>query len=184
MVKKSVLIKGASSDTIGAALVLAFQQKVLTVFANVRNLNDTADLAKFPDVHVVTFDNTSEEFIVAVVEFVKANTSGTGLDISINSCWVKIVMRSVDFSINESERLFHVNIWGILAMIKAFTPQPIETKAMVVNISSVAGIIYTPCLRPRSNCSSFWWYRIMVCNIIVQKTSKTLLLPRFVSQQH
>jgi 1-acylglycerone phosphate reductase len=146
MTQKTVLITGASSGQIGAALVVAFQQKDFTVFAAVRDPDTATDLAKLPRVHILKVDLTSETSIAEAVEHVEAHTSGRGLDVLINSARVEFVMPLVDTSILEGKRLFDINIWGTLAMIKAFTPQLIRNKGTVANMSSIGGLVNSPWL--------------------------------------
>ncbi|KAF7853398.1 hypothetical protein EAF04_010692 [Stromatinia cepivora] len=146
MTQKSVLVTGASVGKIGRALILAFQQKGFLVFACVRNLESAADLAEIPNMHILVLDVTSAESISSAVEFVRDRTSGKGLDILMNSARVEFVMPLLDYDLSESKRLFDINVWGTLAMIKAFSPQLIENKGMVVNMSSIAGFIHSPWL--------------------------------------
>jgi 1-acylglycerone phosphate reductase len=144
MAQKSVLITGANSGQIGAALVVAFQQKDFIVFAAVRDPDTATDLAKLPGVHILKVDLTSEASITEAVEHVEVHTSGRGLDVLMNSARVEFVMPLVDSSISEGKRLFDINIWGTLAMIKAFTPQLIQNKGTVVNMSSMGGLVNSP----------------------------------------
>ena len=144
--EKCVLVTGASSGQIGAALVVAFQQKRFTVFAAVRDPEKAIDLSKLPRVHILKIDLTSEASIAEAVEYVQAHTSGRGLDVLMNSARVEFVMPLVDSSIVEGKRLFDINIWGTLAMIKAFTPQLIQNKGTVVNMSSIGGLVNAPWL--------------------------------------
>lgn len=147
MAEKFVLITGASSGQIGAALVVAFQQKHFTVFAAVQDPDKVpTDLSKLSKVHILKIDLTSEASVAEAVESVRAHTSGRGLDVLINSARVEFVMPLVDTSIVEGKRLFDINIWGTLAMIKAFTPQLIQNKGTIVNLSSIGALVNTPWL--------------------------------------
>lgn len=133
MSEKSVLVTGASSGHIGAALVVAFQQKGFIIFAAVRDPDKATDLSKIPRVHILKLDLTSEASIAKAVEYVQTHTSSRGLDVLMNSARVEFVMPLVDSSIIEGKRLFDINIWGTLTMIKAFTPQLIQNKGTIVN---------------------------------------------------
>jgi 1-acylglycerone phosphate reductase len=151
MVEKFVLVTGVSRGQIGAALVVAFEQKGFTVFAAAHDLETTADFSKLQNVYVLNIDLTSEASIAQAVEFVQARTSGKGLDVLMNSAKVEFVMPLVDSSMVEGKRLFDINIWGTLAMIKAFTPQLVQNRGLVVNMSSIAGVVNTPWLGKFSN---------------------------------
>lgn len=72
------------------------------------------------------------------------HTSGKGIDVLVNSARVEFVMPLVDTFMAEGKRLFDINIWGTLAMIKAFTSQLIQNKGTVVNMSSVGGLVNSP----------------------------------------
>lgn len=146
MAEKAVLVTGASSGQIGAALVVAFQQNGFTVFAAVRDPDTASDLSKLPMVHILKVDLTSEASIAEAVEYVHAHTSGRGLDVLVNSARVEFVMPMVDTSILEGKRLFDINIWGTVAMVQAFTPQLIQNKGTVVNLSSIGGLVNAPWL--------------------------------------
>ncbi|KAM3064747.1 hypothetical protein ACMFMG_005732 [Clarireedia jacksonii] len=144
MTERFVLVTGAGSGQIGAALVVAFQQKGFTVFAAVRDPDKAVDLAKLPKVHVIHVDLTSEASIAETVKYVYTHTSGRGIDVLMNSARVEFVMPLVDSSLAEGKRLFDINIWGTFAMTKAFTPQLIQNKGTVVNLSSIGALLNTP----------------------------------------
>lgn len=147
MTQKSVLISGASNGGIGSALALAFQERGLLVFAAVRTPSKASDLSQIPNIHILTLDVTSSASISAAVENVKHLTGGKGLDILVNNSGVMSTMPLVDSDIDEGgegRKVFEVNFWGTLGMVKGFVPQLIERKGMVVNVSSVGGIVNTP----------------------------------------
>ena len=153
MPENFAFVTGASSGQIGAALVVAFQQKGFTVFAAVRDPEKAENLSKLPNVHILKLDLTSERSIADAVEFVEARTAGKGLDVLMNAARVEWVMPLLDTSIADGKRLFDINIWGTLAMAKAFTPQLIQSRGVVVNLSSIAGLVNTPWLGKRSMSS-------------------------------
>jgi NAD(P)-dependent dehydrogenase (short-subunit alcohol dehydrogenase family) len=142
--QKCVLITGASDGGIGSALALEFQRRGVFVFAAVRDPKKAANLASLSRVHVVTLDVTAEPSIAAAVELVRNVNHGRGVDILVNNSGVVHTMPLVDSSLEDGKNLFDVNFWGTLALVKAFTPQLMETKGMVVNISSVGSIVNTP----------------------------------------
>lgn len=141
---KTVLITGTSEGGIGAALVRAFQKKGLTVYAALRTPSKADELAKLPNVHLITLDVTSEQSVAAAAEFVKSHSEGKGLDILVNNCGVNYTMPVLDAPLSRCKEVFDVNLWGTLSMIQAFTPLLLQSKGMVVNISSVGGILNTP----------------------------------------
>ncbi|CAG8959040.1 hypothetical protein HYFRA_00012820, partial [Hymenoscyphus fraxineus] len=145
--EKFALVTGASSGQIGAALAVAFQKKNFTVFASVRDPKEAPeDLLKLPRVHVLQIDLASEVSIAQAVGTVKSQTAGRGIDVLINGARVEFVMPLIDSSLSEGKRCFDINIWGTFLMVKAFTPQLIQNKGTVVNMSSIGSLVNTPWL--------------------------------------
>lgn len=143
--EKFALVTGASSGQIGAALVVAFQQKNFTVFAGVRDPAKAPEaLSKLPRVHLLQIDLTSEQSVAQAVDSVEAQTAGRGIDVLVNSARVEFVMPVVDTALSEGKRCFDINIWGTFSMIKAFTPQLIRNKGTVVNLSSMGALVNSP----------------------------------------
>jgi 1-acylglycerone phosphate reductase len=80
---KTVLITGCSTG-IGASLATAFQKRGLTVFATARKPSTLDFLAKFPNVHILALDVTSDASVREAYEQVRIKTGGK-LDYLINN---------------------------------------------------------------------------------------------------
>ncbi len=139
MAKKTVLVTGCSEGGLGAALARAFQQQGFHVFATVRNPAKAAPLAS-DDIEVLPLEVTSKESALQCAEEVKAKTGGT-LDVLVNNAGSMFMMPLLDTSIEESKKLYDVNVWGVLAVTQAFAPLLVRSKGVVLNICSIAGAI-------------------------------------------
>lgn len=147
MSPKTVLITGASAGGIGSALALSFQKRGFHFFATARSLSKIAHLASLSNVTALKLEVTSADSIAQAVEGVRAKVAElgcTGLDVLVNNSGVGYVMPLLDIDLEESKKLFDVNFWGVLAVTQAFASLLIDAKGSVVNISSLAGEIYTP----------------------------------------
>ena len=141
---QSVLITGTSAGSIGAALAASFANEGLTVFATARDLSRIEpSLAARSNVHLLLLDVTSTDSIVAAVEAVSARTHGS-LDYLVNNAGAGYTMPLADVDLEKAKQVFEVNLWGVMAMTKAFMPLLLKAKGTVVNISSVGAIVHTP----------------------------------------
>lgn len=144
--RKSVLITGCSAGGIGAGLAEAFHQKGYHVFVTLRSPSKTPpSLCEAPHVTILTLDVLSEESIAAAVKRVTAETGGR-LDVLVNNSGQNLVLPALDTSIEDARKLFDLNFFAPLAMIKAFAPLLIEARGCVVNQSSAGGYMNIPFL--------------------------------------
>ena len=143
---RSVLITGASNGSVGSALAASFATQGFTVFATLRDVSkvDFA-LAALPNVHVVTLDVTSDTSIAAALDIVTTRTKAS-LDCLVNNAGFIYTSPLVDVDMETARRVFEVNFWGVLSMIKVFMPLLKNARGTVVNISSVGAIVHTPYL--------------------------------------
>ena len=152
MACKSVLITGCSKGGIGFALAESFQRSGFRVFASARTLSKMSPLEELPKVTLLTIDVTSSSSIAAAVKAIESETGGK-LHCLVNNAGYLYVMPTLDIDMTEAKRVFDVNLWGSLAMIKAFGPFLVATKGSIINISSAAGCIGTPWM---SRSQAFW----------------------------
>ncbi|KAK3692078.1 oxidoreductase [Podospora appendiculata] len=141
--KKTVLVTGCSEGGIGFALAKEFQARGLHVFATARSVAKMAALESLPDVTLLSLDVTSPASIEAAVAAVSAHTAGT-LDYLVNNSGSQYVMPILDADLQRSKDMFDVNVWGLVATTNAFAPLVIAAKGSVVNIASIAGLMYPP----------------------------------------
>ncbi|KAM7203157.1 oxidoreductase [Naviculisporaceae sp. PSN 640] len=140
---KSVLITGCSEGGIGFALAKAFQARGLHVIATARSLSKMAALSKLPNVTLVSLDVCSPASLDAAVASVSATTGGK-LDYLVNNSGSQYVMPVLDADLQKAKDMFEVNVWGVVATVKAFAPLLIAAKGTVVNNASIAGLMYPP----------------------------------------
>ncbi|GME50240.1 Short-chain dehydrogenase/reductase SDR [Neofusicoccum parvum] len=100
-------------------------------------------LSKLPNVTLLPLDVCSQASIEAAVSAVSAQTGGT-LDYLINNAGAVYVMPILDSDMQKAKSLFDVNLWGVIAVTQAFAPLVIASQGAIVNISSLAALMYTP----------------------------------------
>ncbi|KAJ5636700.1 uncharacterized protein N7484_010013 [Penicillium longicatenatum] len=136
--KGSVLITGCSNGGIGSGLAVAFQQKGYQVFATARNTEKMSDLKGVFSLNLLQLDVLNPEDVHAAVNAVTETTGGT-LSVLINNAGSFHQMPLLDDDIEAAKKTFDTNVWGPLALTKAFAPLLIRDRGMLVNITSIAG---------------------------------------------
>lgn len=139
----TVLITGCSDGGIGSALALAFQSRGFFVFATLRDLKKASELARLPNVMILTLDVTNASHIAAVVQAVEGETGGS-LDYLINNAGRNHFMPLLDENIDVAKRIYDTNVWGTLAVTQAFAPFLIKSEGTLVNITSISGYLNIP----------------------------------------
>lgn len=138
--KKTALITGCSDGSLGAALALAFARHDFYVFATLRDPAKATSLASNPNIEILSLEVTSSSSISACAITVQKKTGGR-LDVLVNNAGVMFAMPLLDTNIEESKKLFDVNVWGMLAVTQKFAPILVRSKGVVLNISSIAGAV-------------------------------------------
>jgi 1-acylglycerone phosphate reductase len=135
--KRTVLITGCSDDSLGAALAIAFHKAGLHVYATARNV-DKLRQVKEHGIETLQLDVLSDSSIAECVGKVSS------LDILVNNAGGGYAMPVTDVSISEAKKLFDLNVWSYIAVTQAFLPLIIKSKGMIVNQTSVAGVVAVP----------------------------------------
>ena len=141
--KQSVLITGCSEGGIGYALAKEFQSRGLHVFATARTKSKMASLEDLPSVTLLSLDVTSTSSIAAAVQTVKLQTDGR-LTYLVNNSGSQYLSPILDADIDMAKEMYEVNVWGVVAVTKAFAPLIVKEKGTVVNIASIAGCLNPP----------------------------------------
>lgn len=141
--KQSVLITGTSEGGIGYALAEEFQRCGVRVFATARNAEKVAKLKGLPNVTLLSLDVTSASSIAAAVEAVKVQTGGR-LTYLVNNSGSQYVSPILDLDIDLAKQMFEVNVWGVIAVTKAFAPLVVAASGSIINIASIAGLLAPP----------------------------------------
>jgi NAD(P)-dependent dehydrogenase (short-subunit alcohol dehydrogenase family) len=156
---KNILITGVSTG-IGYELVKAFAQGGYKVFGSLRKPEDAEKLSdEFGTAfHPLIFDVTDEKAINAAVTEVQTVIKDEGLSGLINNAGIAIGGPVMHTTVEDYRRQFEVNLFGVIAVTKAFLPMLgavknyTKTPGKIINISSVSGQIAYPFLGPY--CSS------------------------------
>jgi len=137
--KKTVLITGCSKNSIGDALAQEFIKRGLHVIATARTLDKISHLAEL-GAEIKELDITSSASIEGLAK-------GTPqLDILINNAGIVYNASVSDTSMTNFKRVFETNVFGTVEITKAFLPQLIESKGIiVVHTSQSAYAITTFC---------------------------------------
>ena len=147
--KKTVLITGASRG-IGAACARYFAEHGFDVAINYI-ANDAAAKKVAQDVEnlgrralLVKADVADYKAVSEAVE--KVNKELGVIDVLINNAAIAKQALFTDMTLEEEERIFSVNVGGMLHCIRAVLPQMIhEKRGSIVNVSSIWGIQGASC---------------------------------------
>lgn len=142
--RKTVLITGCSDNGIGSGLAHAFHTHHYHVFATARSPSKITTLRSLPHVTLLPLDTTSASSIAAAVEAVTARTGGV-LDVLVNNAGVNCVGPAVDEDVwGDAREVFGVNVFGTMAVTKAFAPLVVAAEGCVVNNSSLSAVLHLP----------------------------------------
>lgn len=140
---KNVLVTGAASG-IGRATAILFANEGANVTigdVNAAGLAETAGMmARAPE--VVPYDASDFGSCRALVEAAARN----GLDVLANVAGMLKWGPSLDFALEDFERIIRVNTTSVFAMCQAALPHLIRSKGNIVNTASTAalqGLAYT-----------------------------------------
>lgn len=140
---KKALITGAASG-IGRATALRFAEEgaaVTIADINQAGLEETAGMmATKPRLHV--FDANDLSSAKPMVDAAAAD----GLDVVCNISGLLRWGSSLDFSLDEFERVLRINTTSVFAICQAALPHLVKTKGAIINTASTAalqGIAYT-----------------------------------------
>lgn len=137
--QKVVVITGASSG-IGEATARLLGQKGYRVYGGAR---DPSRAKQIPGVKFGALDVTSDESVASFVAWVLADTGK--IDALVNNAGVSLVGPVENTSVTEAAKMFDVNVFGPLRMIRAVLPSMRNARTgLIINISSVLGFLPAP----------------------------------------
>jgi short-subunit dehydrogenase len=144
---KIVLITGATAG-IGRQTALHLAKLGHHVIASGRKVAELEKLkaeASGLKLDTVELDVTSPVSIATAVVAVKALTGGNGPDVLVNNAGFGVLGPTSEISDAEMRRQYETNVFGLMAVTRAFLPQMVERRAgRVINVSSVGGRIVLP----------------------------------------
>ena len=148
---KIVLITGATAG-IGRETAVYLANQGHHVIATGRKELELAKLkaevtrtATVGRLDTLVLDVTSAESIAKAVKDVATLTTGHGLDVLVNNAGFGVLGPSSEITDAEMRRQYDTNVFGLMAVTRAFLPRMLERKAgRIINVSSVGGRITLP----------------------------------------
>lgn len=152
---ENILITGVSTG-IGFSLCKLFLEQGCRVFGSVRNEKDADRLSNEFGEHFVPliFDVTDYDAVVASVTKVKKVINDEGLACLINNAGIAVGGPVMFTSLEDYQRQFDVNLFGVIAVTKAYLPllgavdNYKKEPGIILNMSSISGQIAFPFLSP------------------------------------
>ncbi len=146
---KTTLITGATSG-IGRVTALRLAKAGHRVIATGRSasaLDELAREAASDHLHTLQLDVTDREQLRDVVASVDAITNGHGVDVLVNNAGFGIVAPSTELAESELRSQFETNVFGLMAVTRAFVGAMRERgSGTIINVSSVGGRMTLPFL--------------------------------------
>jgi NAD(P)-dependent dehydrogenase (short-subunit alcohol dehydrogenase family) len=140
--KQTILITGATSG-IGRFTALHLARRGHHVFATGRSERALATLreeARDLPLEVLALDVTDAASIARAREFVHARTAGRGLDVLVNNAGFGVVGPTELISDADMRAQYETNVFGLMAMTRAFLPDMRARGAgRIINVSSLGG---------------------------------------------
>lgn len=152
---ENIVITGASTG-IGYSLAKTFLGKGYRIFGSVRKQADADRLKNEFGEHFypLIFDVTDYEAVHASVDEVKTVIGEEGLAGLMNNAGIAVSGTVMHTSIEDYKKQFDINLFGVIAVTKAYLPLLGAVKGYVnrpgkiINMSSVSGAIAFPFLSP------------------------------------
>ena len=145
---RSAVVTGAAMG-MGMLMARKLAQRGWRVFAGVMPGLDTSELTHGVELTVIKQNVTDQEMVRAGAREVTAALAGSGLDLLINNAGIANIATGVleGVDIEESKRLFDVNLWGQVRMIQEFLPllHASRQSPRIFNFSSGAVRVPMPC---------------------------------------
>ena len=145
---KSAVVTGAAMG-MGMLMARKLAQRGWRVFAGVMPGLDTSELTKGVTLTVIDQNVTDAAMMRAGAGEVAKALAGAGLDLLINNAGIANIATGVieGVDLDESKRLFDVNLFGQVRAIQAFLPLLHESRQSprILNFSSGAVRVPMPC---------------------------------------
>lgn len=142
MQNKTVFITGASSG-IGKATALFFLEQNWNVIASMRNPDNCAEFAAFPNIFLVQLDVTKPETITKALD--KAIARFGTIDCLVNNAGYGTLGSFESASEDQIKRQFETNVFGLMSVAREFIPHFRKNRSgVIINIASIAGQIGFP----------------------------------------
>ncbi|KAJ9209609.1 hypothetical protein DTO166G4_8781 [Paecilomyces variotii] len=136
---KIVLITGCGEGGIGEALALEYCAKGCKVLTTVLPWERKEHLTS-KGISCYTLDITQDESVRELAKTIQKDF-GNSLDILVNNAGICYTMTAIDTDVEEVQKMFDVNLFGHMRMVREFHPLLIRAQGCIVNIGSVGGIV-------------------------------------------
>ncbi|KAI1809731.1 hypothetical protein GGS20DRAFT_260452 [Poronia punctata] len=137
--KKFVLVTGCTPGGIGHSICVEFHKRGYYVIATARSSKALASLAQ-QGITSVPLDVTNQDSIVECRKKVVDITGGR-LDVLVNNAGRTHTFPATDLSIDDVRKTFEVNVFGVMAMVSAFSTPLIQAQGLVINIASLSAVV-------------------------------------------
>jgi short-subunit dehydrogenase len=144
--KRIVLITGATAG-IGRHAALHLAARGFRVIATGRNADALSSLAVEAegDLSTLKLDVTDQSSIDAAVEMVDRITAGHGVDVLVNNAGYGDIAPMETTTDKDLRAVFETNVFGLMAVTRAFLPRMRERRAgRIINVSSLGGLFTLP----------------------------------------
>jgi short-subunit dehydrogenase len=137
--RRTVLITG-STRGIGRHLAIDLARAGHRVIATGRDEAALAALKAEAALETVMLDVADQETIESAKEAVRELTGGRGVDVLINNAGYGQAGPLLELDDTTLRKQFEVNVFGLMAVTRAFVPEMVERKSgVVINVSSTGG---------------------------------------------
>ncbi len=144
---KRVLVTGANSG-FGYLMALKFARNGYKVFATARDLTkdgvvEMNKVAKEEGLEIewLVLDVTDQR----TIDNARVKVEKEGLDVLVNNAGFGILGPIQSYTIDDFQKQFDANFFGVVRMVYAFLPTLIKSRGgRIINISSIAGLIVSP----------------------------------------
>jgi NAD(P)-dependent dehydrogenase (short-subunit alcohol dehydrogenase family) len=144
--KKTILITGATTG-IGRHAALYLAERGHRVIATGRNLKALADLGRAASgkLEVLRLDVNDAGSIAAAAAEVDRLTGGRGVDVLVNNAGYGLPGALEEITDGDLRAQFETNVFGLMAVTRAFLPKMRERgEGRVINVSSIGGRVTMP----------------------------------------
>ncbi len=147
MTASTILITGATAG-IGRHAALTLARRGHRVIATGRRADALASLqaeAAGLDLHTLRLDVTCDESLREAARAVDALTAGAGVDVLVNNAGYGQLGAVLDVDDARVRAQYETNVFGLLAVTRAFAPAMVRRgRGRVINISSIGGVFTLP----------------------------------------
>lgn len=137
--ERFALVTGCGQGGIGEALVQEYTRCGLHAIATVLPGESNEHLRR-AGITWFTLDVTLEESVIELKQNVLAMTGGP-LHVLVNNAGICYTMTAIDTEVEQVNRMFDVNVFGPMRMVRHFHDMIIGASGTIVNIGSIGGVV-------------------------------------------